>query len=332
MVWLGAQRGMDFAVFWRAARAFWDGSDPYRIRPEWGGFVFKYPPWILPIMAPLGFFSESVARALFGVLNFGLLIDCVRRLLRAGVRPWPLLVSLLAMHAIFLEHFFAGQFTLALTWALLTKTAWGPVLASAKVFPLISVVGYKRSRWRRTAGVAGGSILLLSAVAVLMCGPGIFADWLSAANSGAAELGESIIRGPGNHSFVNFWGRLLGVSPLRHPLFDPLLGAGVAAGGAWVLWRRQVQSIAAWIALGLLASPLGWVHSYVMAFPLLAENLSHAYGEGGTKGQRALAVTSLLLVGFFVPQFATTPVTTYTDLAGFKASGVLLALVLSVVH
>src|SRR4051794_39322505 len=60
---LSVPAGQDFEVYWKAAHAWVSGISPYQYGPEDKGFVFKYPPWILPLFLPfsrLDFYTSKV--------------------------------------------------------------------------------------------------------------------------------------------------------------------------------------------------------------------------------------------------------------------------------
>jgi hypothetical protein len=58
--------GWDFEVFYHAAHAWIHGQSPYAPGRE-SGFVYKYPPWILPLFIPFGYVSLETAKIIWGV-------------------------------------------------------------------------------------------------------------------------------------------------------------------------------------------------------------------------------------------------------------------------
>ncbi len=54
-------QGIDFEVFWKAARYLIEGKSLYSVERD-GGMVFKYPPWVATFFIPFGFLSLSLAK------------------------------------------------------------------------------------------------------------------------------------------------------------------------------------------------------------------------------------------------------------------------------
>src|SRR4051812_19040553 len=56
----------DFDVYWKAAHAWVSGSiSPYAYTAADDGFIFKYPPFFLPLFSGFAFLGNSISRLLW---------------------------------------------------------------------------------------------------------------------------------------------------------------------------------------------------------------------------------------------------------------------------
>jgi hypothetical protein len=350
----------DFHVYWKAAHTWLAGGNPYAFTAEDRGFVFKYPPWILPLFLPLGALEWEWARRVWFVTEILTIAYAIRWCVRNGApRHLAAFVACLFWW-MFHAHLSAGQFTLILLqislWAYPADVRPGdPVtlrtgsgfregtlafFLSAKVFSLFALVGIYR-RYLRPGPIAWGVGLLAAAHGLLLwmshaTGSGLtipdyYRGFAAAAASGGAELGAVIVRGQGNHGFTAMILRALGVDSLSF-LSDMVTSASVAAV-LGLLWHKLARGLteaerwAGWIGVALVAHPLAWHHSFVLAYPLCALALARA-SSVKRKDLMALAVFGTCCIGVFIPQVmggkeAVRPF----ELAGMKSWGVVLAAV-----
>jgi hypothetical protein len=336
--------GGDFLVYWRAVHAWVTGAaSPYAvIDAAIPGFVFKYPPWILPLFTPFGFMSAVVAKTLWSVLEFGALIYSIRKLAAMCSRPWIAVVSALCWWWLWQAQFWSGQITIfmlamAIWIAHMGKERSAPqafvaYFFTAKIFSVVTLFGKWRELARLRTWLQIGAWIILATALVLAFyngGPvALFQDFVNAAQSGGVSLGVGTIRGPINHGFTAMILRWLGVASQNtsYDLVLPLVLC-VLLGGLWARVSSGLSHAEAWfgwLALGAVIHPLAWDHTFILAYPLGALALDRAVG---TKRSDVvlLAAAGIALTALAVPNLIGTEVVKPFDFVGAKSWGVLLS-------
>lgn len=180
----------DFSYPWRAARALFDGQNPYDVIRAVGEYPFNagllYPLPAAIVAAPFSVLRPEVAGALFVGLSSALLAWA---LLRDSPYRLPLFLS-----APFVQAAILGQWSPLLTAAALMPAF--QFLAAAKPTVGLAAWLYKPS----LKGIIGGLVLVAIAFLVL---PGWLGDWLEATS------GMRKYRGPATTLLGSFL--LLGV-------------------------------------------------------------------------------------------------------------------------
>lgn len=337
----------DFHVYWQAASHWLAGTNPYAFTAADQGFVFKYPPWLLPLFIPIGLLSFETARVVWYFVELFSVAYAVLWCVRNGVARRLAVFVAFVFWWMFHAHFSAGQFTLVLLVAALWaypkpgtrsgfREAWLTYFLSAKVFSLYTLAGiYKR--FLKPGPWLTGIALFVAAHAVLLSVSwhtggaglvGMYRDFMLAAASGGAELGAIIVRGQGNHGLTALVLRTLGVNSLSF-VADALTSA-VLACVLGVIWARvsgiltDAERWTGWIGIGLIVHPLAWHHSFVLAYPLCALSLQRCFATG----RRGLVLASLLgacCIGIFIPQVLGKTLVRPLELAGIKSWGVIIA-------
>ncbi len=347
LIYAGWVDSMDFTVYWKAAQTWIrDGKSPYLYGAADRGFVFKYPPWILPLFMPLGFLNCSVSKVVWGlgeVLCIGYAVRWVRA---QGVSWLAALLSLALFWWIFLGHFFAGQFTLllmaaALWWERNRKsdlcTAVLVTVFSAKVFSMVSLLGALKSLLRLRVWVYGlviavGATFFVEMVLVLKGSPVSFSElllsWGRAALSGGDELPDFVIRGQMNHGFTAGILRNLGVDA-KMTRFDIMTCLGLTAvlGTLWKWASTKLQFAekwAGWLALGLIVHPLAWHHSFVLAYPLCTLALDRSL-QAKQRQWIALSLLGTACIGILIPNVIGPDWVRPLELVSVKSWGVCFA-------
>lgn len=344
----------DFHVYYRAVNSWWNGTFPYLIDPTDRGFVFKYPPWMLPLFLPFTWLGYEFSKAIWAAIETATLAYTVVWLIRSGVSRTIALVTLGLFWYIWLAHYFAGQFTLILLfvglWAVSPgrreKPFAGALLSSlfgSKVFSGYTLFG----DWRRLLKpqVIGGALFLVAAAHVFLlleahrAGVGYFSElshlyegFRLAAASGGAELGAEVVRGTGNHGFPAMALRVL--DPQAHSTSADIAVSVVFALSLGAIWSRVSRDLrfeerwSGWLALGVVAHPLAWHHSFVMAFPLCSYALQAAIEvPRGHRSRRLLIIAALLgiaFIGLLVPQVVGKTIVKPFELLANKSWGALL--------
>jgi hypothetical protein len=187
----GNLEGNDFSVYYFAARAVFDGVDPYSAT---GGRPFVYPPGFAVLVSPLGALPFSVAAVLWTALSFAAVFTslwlCLDLLGLRGPAAWTAGGLALVCSGRMLDSELGnGQ---ANHWVLLglAACAWllargRPALAGAalslaivaKVTPLLlAVYLVGRREWRALAGLLAGLAVAGALLPALALGPRAAAD------------------------------------------------------------------------------------------------------------------------------------------------------------
>jgi hypothetical protein len=157
----------DFSYPWRAARALFDGHNPYDVIQAVGAYPFNspllYPLPAAIVAAPFSFLRPEVAGALFVGLSSALLAWAM---LRDSPYRLPIFLS-----APFVQAAILGQ--------------WSPLLAAAALMPSLQFLAAAKPTVGLAAwlykpslrGIIGGLVLVAIAFLVL---PGWLGDWLDA--------------------------------------------------------------------------------------------------------------------------------------------------------
>jgi hypothetical protein len=218
-------------AFWPALQTWFSGQDPY------ASPLFISPPWLLPIIAPLGLLPPE-----WGAIGMNLLAvsGLIALCFRLG-KPWVAL--LVGVSFIFVFALLDGNVEGLVLWGLAIAGPAGLLLLSVKpqVAILVAVIwgiqAWQRSRWRGLL-ILFAPTFLIAAVFTL-----IYPQWIVAA------LGA---RNQPAATSVNLWPWLL----------------PVAVG---CLAYAVVKLRPAWAALATnLAVPYFRVHSYIGALTLIA--------------------------------------------------------------
>jgi hypothetical protein len=307
----------DLHVYWKAAVQWTQfGRSPYLFDAQDHGLIFKYPPWILPFLLPLGYLSESAARLFWAGLELVCLGYSIFKLSRwencKGMSVW----IAAAFWFIWAPHFRDGQWTLFILAAALMaypeseknnsplKWAFFSLILSSKLFSMISLLGvHKRiSNFRTgvwTLGLWVGLILLVLFFFHLRQHPmgigELLQQWIQAANSGGSQLALINTRGQMNQGFP------AAILRLFHVPADATWADGCAffatASTLGCLWSfgsqgygdlRPIEKYAGWLSLGVICHPLAWHHSFVLAYPLAVLSCDRAFHSKGGKTLKGL--------------------------------------------
>lgn len=323
----------DFRVYWKATHLWFQGSFPYQILASDQGFVFKYPPWMLPLFSPLGWLGFDFSKAIWACLELGAIVYSFFWLIQNGISRRVALGVVALFWYIWLAHLYAGQVTLfllvAALWAMTPshtpstkafKNFCVGFLFTAKVFSTYSLVGI----WRKLlqprvilygvlAFVVSNGLLLLkihsTGQPLASTWIHLYQGWVQAAGSGSAELGAEVVRGTGNHGFTA--AILRWMDPHAQSLHLDLMVSLSLALGLGFLWSLSIRSCrfalsplqqwAGWLAFGVIVHPLAWHHSFVLAFPLCAFSLEASL-QTRKRSLISLSLLGICLIGILVPQ------------------------------
>ena len=346
----GDLRGPDFFSFYAAARLFLErgGSAVYelavqrayqaQVTAQWAPLKFVllpyiHPPYMTPLLAPLGLLPYRGAYVAFGLLNLVLIALVITLLVRSTklARPSALLVASLALG--YLPLFVAllqGQtdmlILLPLTGAYLAwargRTGWAGVLTGlAMVKPnlllILPVLFVARREWRAVIGLLTvGAALGL--IALLVSGPREFAAYLALVTGWAAGGAQGFpITG---QTVYSLRGALEAMPGGRLPALAVLTVLLILVGLA-LSWRPNVPRLdfALAVAAGVVLSPYQNLHDLsLLVLPgivLAGLAAQRAIGHPGT----ATVVLLLAYLGVQVTILAgpTTAAVGALALAGF---------------
>jgi hypothetical protein len=358
--WIGST---DFHVYWQAAQD-WTGAvrSPYYFDASTKGFVFKYPPWILPLFTPLGYLSYDISKMAWAVLELLCLLYAVKKVIQFGVRKELTFLVALSLWFIWQDHFWSGQFTLLLLAAGLwimppnsfnarqayrmqssprdaLKIAITGYLFTAKIFSVLTFLG----SWRKFLNprVIVFLIIFFATPTLLVWEVmrfqdptvsliGVFEQFSAAAKSGGAELGAQVVRGQLNHGLTAAILRWFNVDSTKaYCDVGVCLGLTAVLGLIWNHFEKHLsipEFLSGWLALALITHPLAWDHSFVLAFPLCALSLEQA-----VRSKRMLLITLSFLgcvcIGILVPNIVGTEAVKPLEYIAIKSWGVILSAV-----
>lgn len=363
LIWAGWVDSMDFVVYWKAAQTWVQGTvSPYAYTATERGFVFKYPPFLLPLFLPFGWIDFGAAKILWSLLELGCIAYAWIWLRTNGVTKKVALMSLFLFWWIWLAHFFAGQFTLFLMasalWAMGNsethrnrRLACVSMIFAAKVFSIFTLLGVRNRFWNRNfLGSFFGLFLTAHLVLLLKSYFGLYdwtralktvldyyPGWIRTAQSGGQELGAVVIRGQMNHGFTAGILRWAQVDVHRTSI-DAIVAIVLFGifGSIWELICRKIKTITSaekwvgWLGVGLITHPLAWHHSFVLAFPLCTLSLDRAI-RSKNKKFITISILGFLCIGILIPNVIGMTLATPLELVSVKSWGVVfsaLALVL----
>lgn len=350
------QNGWDFNVFWQAARLNWTGKSPYF--SEMGPWVYKYPPWSMPLFLPFAVFPYDYAKLLWGVTEVVALIYSLRVLLNWGLHRGAIVATVLSFWFLISYHALAGQVMLPLLALILWsvrkgreprwenqtgmerfESAFLVIALSMKIFSFVSLFAVLKSLLNRR--VIGFTLLLLCVLSLptLLVTKGfnpfwMIHEWIETAGSGGHEWGDSIVRGRYNQGLPAALLRWVGVDS-RQTEADLAAFVLFAClfGGAWAFLSRRFsfqERFSGWLGLGVAIHPLAWFHSFVWAIPLCAVTLDRVF----KRRERVPQIISLMAIActcWITRVTLGRTVGSALELASIKAIGVCLFLVALVV-
>ena len=289
MAALRPDRGLlDFGAFYMAGEAQRQGLDPYGVYPEVAeatGYEFGYtdgrghsrnlnPPISLYAFRLLAAADPEQVKMALNLASAALFAACFVVMLRAFPRHHGIELLLVLASAggfwytIWLGQIYVVLFALGLgAWLLIQRGAnsvWPGLLIGLLIavkpnfalWPLLLLLAGHPKVALTSFSVAAG----ISTIPILLEGPGIYWQWLEAAQD-YSRLGL-----PWNASLVGQAQRL-GVAPLGYAL-----SAFLIVGAALLAWRTRPAPLKAsnWgIVVALLATPISWVGYGLLALPVL---------------------------------------------------------------
>lgn len=265
------------------------GGDLYEyayVHPTVHGLGFTYPPFAALVLAPLALVDLLVAKVIWTVLTFAVILACVWVLVRGAARrpygrasvaasgttrvAWVagLAIPVLASYP-FLHNLIVGQVSLfVIALALfdhLLPRRWQGVLVglagAIKLTPLVFLPYYLLTRQWRQAAVCGGTFAAASGLAFVVLPQASLAYWTDKLwQTGRVGRTDSTV----NKSLLGLLARNL---PDGLPLTVIWL-AVAAAVAVLAYWRaarhlRDGDALAATLAVGALSvavSPISWPH------------------------------------------------------------------------
>ena len=309
---------VDFAVPRTAAVRFLAHEPLYRT--DDGHYQYKYLPAFAQLMVPFTWVSKPVGEVIWFALTVAMaaafvwlsLIALPDRRLSSKVLVW---LTVLLTGKFFVKELAFGQFNLPVGLLMLGAviavqrgrglTAGAAIAAGVFVKPYTLVLVpwlVRTSGWRPfapfTLVMAAG--LILPAFAYGWDGNvTLLHEWYRTVTDTTAPN----LLGADNISFVSMWAKWIGPGPLAGALALGSAVTAMAAGGAVMLWRRQVAEpnyleVAYFCVLIPLLSPQGWDYTLVIAMPafvLLVDRwreLSPAW--------RAIAATGIFFTSFTI--------------------------------
>jgi hypothetical protein len=297
----------DFQVYWEAIHAWMEGKNPYGQYSTLYGFVYKYPPWTLPIFTPFAWVSFNVSRWIWTALTILGIAYSMFWLVQNGVHRRIVFITTLMYWWLWQDHAYVGQITVLLMalsmWCVNAiddprrsagRVSFLSYLFSLKIFSMIPLVGLPKSVWNRRTFIAGFLLFLATHVILLLIQPEhhpaamisklpeVYRQWMQAASvSGAVPAHQLTHRWPQNHSFTGVILREMHVDAAQS-VYDVAVTI-LFALGLGLLWYQASKKLtfpekwAGWLSVGVVSHPLSWHHSFVLIFPLSSFALQAAW-------------------------------------------------------
>jgi hypothetical protein len=181
---------------------------------------------------------------------------------------------------------------------------FGVCALSTKIFSLVSIFGFRWNRKRMLVFVFAPVIFFALSMPAFFVSRdqspvGFVKSWFEAAASGGTQFEGGKIRGRENQSFTALVLRRTNI-PAENTKADIFVFVILAAlfGGLLTIFSHRLsfgEKMACWLALGAAVHPLAWVHSFVLAFPLVALACDRAFKQR-TVYPRVLAALGLICV------------------------------------
>jgi hypothetical protein len=309
---------VDFGVPRTAAERFLAHEPLYR--PDDGHFQYKYLPAFALLMVPFTWVPKEVAEAVWFTLTAAMAFAFVRlsllalpdRRLSSQVLVW---LTVLVTGKFFVKELAFGQFNLPVGLLLIgaviaaqhgrALTAGAAIAAGVFVKPYALVLVPWLARtfgWRPfvpfTLVTAAG--LILPALTYGWAGNlTLLHEWYRTVTD---TTGPNLLSAD-NISFASMWAKWIGPGPVAGALALGSAVTAVAAGGAVMLWRRQVAEpdyleAAYFCVLIPLLSPQGW--DYVLLLGLPGYMCLVDRWRDLSTGWRAVALMGFLLTSFLI--------------------------------
>jgi hypothetical protein len=307
----------DFISYWSSAKLLLAHQNPYagqavlQMENAAGSgyrepLLMRNPPWALFVVAPLGFFSASVAAFLWLLVLIVLALLAIK-CLRLGLKPPPLVVYLFAP---ILGCAMAGQVSILLLAGIAfffkyhQERPWLSGLALLMpamkphlfllLWPVILIECVRRRNWRLLAGFGIG--LAAAAMFPMLFDAHIWAHYLAAIRAEHIE-GQYLA----NLSF------LLRFMVPGHPVWvqavPSMLGLALCARYYWRRrnqWNWRVDG-AALLLVSTMVSPYSWPFDQLLMIPAIMHVCSVRQGRRWAPGLAVVNGVAVLLLLMTVP-------------------------------
>jgi hypothetical protein len=292
----------DYLEYWSAARALLNGQNPYD-----GGVLFPLqqgitawdepimmwnPPWVLPLVAPLGALHWRTGQLLWLAFNLSAVLASAFWLWRlfAGTRSAPALAfaaSLLFAPTLFL--LLLGQINgfmllglVGFVWFLQRDRAWlaGTLAALTAIkphllapFALVLVLEACRNSRTRKAVLTGAAVIAVCAALPLLVNPDIWSQYLQATSTSSANTHHTL--SDWEHPTLGYALRQAIPNRPFAAMFIPLAIVLPLVAGYW--WKRRVnwnwsRELPRLTLVSLLAAPYGaWGNDLVLLLPAVLQ-------------------------------------------------------------
>jgi alpha-1,2-mannosyltransferase len=317
----------DFEPYCRAAERFLRGENLYDFGD--GHYLFKYSPLAAMLFVPFALLPYSLAKFLWLLISWLLLLFCYRqsqRLMTPAVKlpTWAILLIMLGISKFVLAEIHLGQIDFLLLFLALIslnslhqkRESWGGAALAVAVLIkppllLLTLLPIRRRRWRFCKGFLAGIIggLLISGFYYGWTGAiELHRGWwevLSASSPGliSSEVNQSVFGALTRWLSYNPKGAsLLTLSPAA-PIIMGIVLMAVYVYWLWRIDRRQPSTAdanspaPALLLLGtVIFSPLGWVQNYVFALPALLLAFNQGILQSWSSKQRIALLSAFYLM------------------------------------
>lgn len=313
-LWIAATRDLtDAAVYAGAGRALYAGQPLYDLRVAPSGLPFTYPPFAAIVFTAFAAAPLRWVQVAWTALSLACGYFFVRRaaerfggLDRAG--PWRWLLPLALAADPVRVNLSVGQVNLVIALAVIDDLAGGGaerwrglrvgIAAAVKLTPLYFVAYLVAARRFRAAATALAAFFACTACGFAIA-PRDSIRYFTDAALDPRRMGPPVYAS--NQSLYGLALRLAADPAVARALW---LGAAAAMSAlllalAWRSYPRHARALdASAMALSLLASPISWVHHWLLALPLVLVTARAAWERRAWwLAALPLALAAALLIG-----------------------------------
>jgi len=279
---LGRRYGLDLRVYRDSANTWWSGRNPYQATYTIHELPFTYPPFALPVLAPLSWVPFRWSQWIFWIVSIGAGTAAVVIVRGGGAAlrnggDWLSSLGWVCAAVLVLEPMHSaidyGQIEVVLMFVIVADLLVVPapirgvilgLAAAVKLTPLVFLlVLVVRGDWKSTIRAIGAFVG--ASAAMWLVDPSLSHTFWTQDVNAPGRTGS--VSYPGNLSWYAIAHRWPFPSSGSFPAWSVLSLVTVGVGG-FVAWRCSRTDRPSWTVIvvaltGLLVSPISWSHHWI---------------------------------------------------------------------